>query len=142
MPLHQPAFEGGGMVPYQRSAELPLLPFEKRLIQELGCTEDEYRAFSEHVRKHPYIRPAEYAHVPEVRNDAGLTVAIISLVIGLASTAASFLLAPKPQQPGESKIRSRQLGGKRGRDVFTPTYGFDSLQELAAYGTAVPIVFT
>ena len=132
------------MVPYQRSAELPLLPFEKRLIQELGCTEDEYRAFSEQVRKHPYIRPAEYAHVPSVYAgpETALTLAIINLVLGVAATAASFLLAPKPQQPGESKIRSRQLGGKTGRDVFTPTYGFDSLQELAAYGTAVPIVFT
>jgi len=141
MPLHQPAFEGGGMVPYRRSAELPLLPFEKRLIQELGCTEDEYRAFSEQVRKHPYIRPAEYAHVPEVRAETALVLAIINLVIGVASTAAAFLLAPKPQQP-KTDIRRRTLPSKRGAEAFAPSFGFDSLQQLAEYGSAVPIVFT
>jgi hypothetical protein len=68
MPLHQPAFEGGGMVPYRRSTELPLLPFEKRLIHELGVTEEEYRRFADEVRAKPYRRPEEYAHVPDVQN--------------------------------------------------------------------------
>ena len=130
------------MVPYRRSAELPLLPFEKRLIHELGCTEDEYRAFSEQVRKHPYIRPAEYAHVPDARAETATIIAVVSLVIGLASTAASFLLAPKPQQPRESDAKNKQLASRKGRDVFTPTSGFDSVQDLASYGTTVPIVFT
>jgi hypothetical protein len=130
------------MVPYRRSTELPLLPFEKRLIAELGCTEAEYRAFADEVRNHPYIRPAEYAYVPDVRGEVGTIIAVISLVVGLASTAASYLLAPKPQQAEASRIKSKQLGSRTGRDVFTPTYGFDTIQELAAYGTAVPIVFT
>ena len=128
------------MVPAGHDPVHPLLPFEKRLIEELGLSEEEYRQFSAAVRSKPYIRPADYAHVPDVRNFE--VVAIVSLVLGLASTAASFLLAPKPQQSDESRIRTRQLGGKTGRDVFTPTSGFDSLQELASYGTAVPIVFT
>jgi hypothetical protein len=130
------------MVPVGHDPVHPLLPFEKRLIEELGLSEEEYRQFSATVRSKPYIRPADYAHVPDVRNETATILAIISLVIGLASTAASFLLAPKPQQPDASRIRTRQLGGKSGRDVFTPTSGFDSLQELASYGTAVPIVFT
>jgi hypothetical protein len=129
------------MVPYRRNAELPLLPFEKRLIQELGCTEEEYRAFSEQVRKHPYVRPAEYAHVPEVSNTGAEVIAVISLVIGLASTAASFLLAPKPLQSGKS-IRNRQLGSLRGTDIYAPSFGFDSLQNLAEYAAVVPICFT
>ena len=140
MPLHQPAFEGGGMVPYRRDVKLPLLPFEKRLIAELGCSEEEYLQFTEHVRKHPYIRPAEYAHVPDVRNWE--VVAVVSLILGVASTALSFILAPKPQQPKESNARTKQLANRKGRDVFTPTSGFDSLQDLAAYGATVPIVFT
>jgi hypothetical protein len=55
------------MVPYRRSAELPLLPFEKRLIAELGCTEEEYKEFVRDVAYRAYVRPAEYAHVPDVR---------------------------------------------------------------------------
>jgi len=135
------------MVPYRHVAVQPLLPFEKRLIEELGCSEQEYRAFVDHVSRQKFIRPAEYAGIPDIRNDAGLTVAIVSLVIGLASTAASIFLAPKPRQPQQSQAQrpqftSQDLGSVQGSDIFTPSYGFNSLQELAAYGNIVPIVFT
>lgn len=133
------------MVPYQHSAALPLLPFEKRLIAELGISEHEYQQFADYVRKHPYVRSADYAHVPDVNATGAEIIAIVSLVVGLASTAASFLLAPKPQQlsaPESAKFTTRQLGSAMGADIFTPSYGFDSLQDLAAYGNVVPIVFT
>jgi hypothetical protein len=71
-----------------------------------------------------------------------LVVAVISLVLGLLSTAASFLLAPKPQQPKTSDIRQKRLGGQSGQENFAPTFGFDSIQQLAQYGQTVPIVFT
>jgi len=146
MPLHQSAAQGGGMVPYRQIADLPLLPFEKRLINELGLSEQEYKQFAHEVRKRGYVRPAEYAGIPDVQNGA-LTVAIISLVIGLASTAASIFLAPKPRQPQQTQSQrpnftSQDLGSVQGADIFTPSYGFNSLQELAAYGNIVPIVFT
>lgn len=133
------------MVPYRASATLPLLPFEKRLILELGCTEEEYRRFTEEVLRNPYVRPAAYNHIPDVQNIP--VSAIISLVIGLAFTAASYLLAPKPRQPSAPSTDRRdplrlQLGGVSGSDIFTPTAGFDSVQELANYGQIVPIVFT
>jgi hypothetical protein len=128
------------MVPYRSDAALPLLPFEKRLIHELGVTEDEYRKFADEVRRKPYRRPAEYAHIPDVQNFE--VVAVISLVLGLLSTAASFLLAPKPQQPKTSDIRRKRLGGQTGQENFSPTFGFDSIQQLAQYGQTVPIVFT
>jgi len=131
------------MVPYRRSAQQPLLPFEKRLIAELGCSEEEYRQFSDRVRQYPYVRPAEYANVPDVQNTGAEIIAIISLVVGLAGTAASFLLAPKPRQPEDPKqARSRQLGGQQGTDIYAPSFGFDSLQNLAEYGSVVPICFT
>lgn len=130
------------MVPYRRSAELPLLPFEKRLIHELGITEQEYRQFAEQVRKNPYIRPAEYAHIPDVRNEPVITSIIVSLVVGALFTAASYLLAPKPQQPRQSEARRRTLPSRTGQEAFAPTFGFDSLQQLAQYGSVVPIVFT
>jgi hypothetical protein len=130
------------MVPYRRSTELPLLPFEKRLIHELGVTEEEYRRFADEVRAKPYRRPEEYAHVPDVQNTGAEIIAVISLVVGLLSTAASYLLAPKPQQPKTSDIRQKRLGGQTGQENFAPTFGFDSIQQLAQYGQIVPIVFT
>ena len=132
------------MVPYRHVAELPLLPFEKRLISELGLSEEEYKTFAQQVRERGYIRPAEYAGIPDVRNDF-ITVAIVTLAVGLAATAASVFLAPKPrqfQQQRRPEFTAQDLGSVQGSDTFTPSYGFNSIQELAAYGNIVPIVFT
>lgn len=132
------------MVPYRHVADLPLLPFEKRLISELGLSEEEYKIFAREVRTRSYERPAEYAGIPDIENST-LAIAIVSLVIGLASTAASIFLAPKPrqlQQQRRPQFTAQDLGSVQGSDTFTPSYGFNSLQELAAYGNTVPIVFT
>nr|BAR23733.1 putative phage tail protein [uncultured Mediterranean phage uvMED]BAR23748.1 putative phage tail protein [uncultured Mediterranean phage uvMED]BAR23799.1 putative phage tail protein [uncultured Mediterranean phage uvMED] len=143
MSLHQSAFEGGRMVPYRRSVEQPLLPYEKRLITALGCSEQEYRQFAQEVERRYKERPEEYAHIPDIRNaDGGVTLAIISLVVSVLSTAAAMLLTPKPKQPGGDQIRRRQLGGRSGKDIYAPSFGFESLQELAEYGQTVPIAFT
>lgn len=128
-------------MPSNRYIDMPLLPYEKQLIYTLGINEEEYKKFVRDLQNKEYIRPADYELVPDVRNDA-LTVAIISLVIGVASSAASYLLAPKPKIPDSRSSRSIQLGGITGADRFAPRTGFDSLQELATYGQPVPIVFT
>ena len=131
------------MVPYRQPAgALPLLPWEKQLIAALDCSEDEYRRFVREVRTRSYERPAEYAGVPDVQNGWELGLAIASLVIGLASTAASFLLAPKPAQSSADEAKFRKLRNVTGRQSFAPTFSFSSQQQLAEYGTPVPIVFT
>lgn len=130
------------MVPYRHDAVQPLLPFEKRLIAELGIDENDYRRFAAEVARRPYTRSAAYANVPDVRNDGFLVSLAVSLIVGALFTAASYLLTPKPQQADSTKFRTKQLGSKTGKEIFTPSYGFDSLQELAAYGNTVPIVFT
>ena len=140
MSLHQSAFEGGRMVPYRRSVEQPLLPYEKRPIAALGCNEQEYRQFANEVERRYKERPEDYAHIPDVRNgDFGVSV-LVSLVVSAIFTAASMLLAPKPKQP--KRVEQRQLGSRRGTDIYAPSFGFDSIQDLAEYGQTVPIAFT
>ena len=56
------------MVPYRRSVEQPLLPYEKRLIAALGCSEQEYRQFAQEVERRYKERPEDYAHIPNVQN--------------------------------------------------------------------------
>jgi len=133
-------------VPYRHRVIQPLLPYEKRLIAALGCSEEEYRHFSAEVERKSKKRPEAYAHIPDIRNDPSggvLTSILVSLVVGAISTAASYLLSPKPKQPDQpAEIRRRQLGSQSGRTIFSPSFGFDSAQELAAYGNVVPIVFT
>jgi hypothetical protein len=147
------------MVPYQHTADLVLLPYERQLIDALGCTEAEYKQFVRHLQDKATARPAEYALVPDVRNGPVLipvtaaTIAagtagtltvlggvLLSTAIGIALTAISFLLMPKPK--AQRDVTQLQLGGADGASRFSPNSGFDSSQNLASYGTPVPIVFT
>lgn len=90
------------------------------------------------------LRPAGYEHIPEIRADVVTIVA--SLVLGIAASAASYYLTPKPK-PLDAPAGNRRGGGSRtlgsitGADRFAPTFGFDSQAELASYGEPIPIIF-
>ena len=60
-----------------------------------------------------------------------------------STVAAALLLAPKPKSPDEKQTARPQLqtGDKTGKSKFTPYNDFDSVQELAALGTTVPLVY-
>ena len=131
------------MVPYRHTVTQVLLPFEKRLIAELGCSEQEYKNFVREVERRYKERPEEFAHIPNIQNtiDPG-TIALIQVAVGVLFTAASVLLAPKPPDFNNRRVRQKKLGGIQGRDIYTPTVGFDATQDLAEYGQIVPIAFT
>jgi hypothetical protein len=85
------------------------------------------------------IRPAEYDGIPDVRNETATILAIISLVVGLASTALSLLMQPKIPSADDRGVR--RLASRTGPDRFSQTTGFDSLADLADYNTPIPIIF-
>lgn len=139
-PLHQPP-AGKGRVDFgKKHYSLPLLPFEKQLIEVIGCSEEEYRYLAAEAMRRGATRPAGYEHIPDVANDATV-IAIISLVLGVVSSAVSFILAPKPKAFGGGETSRRDLGSINGPDRFSPTFGFDSQAELANYGDPIPIAF-
>ena len=131
------------MVPYRQSADPVLLPYEKQLIDSLGCTEEEYKEFVRHLQHKAYARPAGYEHVPDIRNDPTggiLTAILINSAVGAVLQVAAYFLTPKPK--AQRDVTQLQLGGADGASRFSPNSGFDSSQNLASYGTPVPIVFT
>jgi hypothetical protein len=139
--VHQPANAGGGLETGARPYDPPLLPYEVALIEALGCTEQEYRQFVRHAQLQARVRPAEYAHIPDVVNTP-LAVAIVSLVLGLASTAVSILLAPKaPALESPAKIKGKKLADQIGPSRFNQTTSFDNVSSLAEYGQPIPIPF-
>lgn len=129
------------MVPYVKRHQLPLLPFERDLLQHTGISEEEYRWFVAEAMRMSKPRPAGYEYIPDIRMDAGLTIAIISLVIGIASTAVSVLMVPKPRSASNEQGRQKQLSNRNGAEAFAPTTGFDSQAQLATYGEPIPVLF-
>lgn len=139
-PLHQQPQSARGLETGGAPFNPPLLPYEVSLIQALGCDEDEYRKFIRHAELKSRVRPAEYDHIPDVEN--AVAVAVVSLVIGLASTAVSILLAPKvPTFDTQPRIRSRQLSDQIGPTRFNQTTSFDNVSALAEYGQTIPVPF-
>lgn len=142
--VHQPSDEQCGLETAGRPYDPPLLPYEIALIETLGCTEQEYREFVRHAQLKARIRPAEYEHIPDIVNDP-ISI-VVSLVIGLAFTAVSVLLAPKvptlePPNSSTKKIRGQKLADQIGPSSFNQTTSFDNVSSLAEYGQPIPIPF-
>ncbi len=120
--------------------DVPLLPYEKELIKTIGITEEEYCKFAAEVRRKGVVRPAEYQHLPDVQA-TGTEAVLISFAISLVMTGVAYLLTPKPKMPEASKRSQLDLGSTNAGNRFTQSRGFDSLNELADYGSPVPIIF-
>ena len=138
--VHQPSDQQRGLETAGRPYDPPLLPYEIALIEALGCTEQEYRQFVRHAQLQARVRPAEYAHIPDIENIP--VSAVISLVIGLAFSAVSVLLAPKaPALESPAKIKGKKLADQIGPTRFNQTTSFDNVSSLAEYGQPIPIPF-
>ena len=138
-PLHQrlnfrSGLEAGGQ-PY----DPPLLPYEKSLIDAIGCSEDEYREFVRHAMLRQRVRPAEYDGIPDVVNLPA--AAVTQLIIGAVLLGASMLLTPKPDIPDESKVKGKKLTDQIGPTRFNQTSSFDNTPSLAELNTPIPIPF-
>ena len=129
-----------------------LLPYEVGLCESLGITEKEYFEFLDLTEVYLPERKKEYDHIPHVV--AGPAAAILpgwmlaaggglsawgQIAIGIALTAVSHALTPKPKDP--SQAPRLQIGGVQGRSRFTPVSGFDSVQDLASLGSFIPLVY-
>lgn len=132
---------GGDMVPHRKPAgRRVLLQFEVDLCNAVGLTEDEYWFFVDQAEAYNGERSAEYALVPDVQNGTVAAI-VINLVIGIALTAISVLLAPKPKA-ADNKQLTLKTDDATGRSRFTPQSSFGSIQELATIGSIIPLVFS
>ena len=139
---------GGSMESYRRPAgPRRLLPAEAELCNALGIEESDYWGFVDLIQLHRPTRPSEYDLVPNIVNDpvstflgtkAGAIVA--NIVIGISINYIASLLAPKPRsKTAGTSLRTEDNYGSR---AYAPQSGFNSVQELAALGSAIPLIFT
>ena len=116
-----------------------LLPFEAELCNTLGLSKAEYFEYLERASLTP-VRNEFYALVPDVKNELTTALVIAQVVIGVALTAASALMAQKPSQKKPEPINV-QKGDQIGQRRFTPSSNFGSVQDLARLGQTVPLIF-
>ena len=126
-----------------------LLPTEADLCNALGITEEEYFQFLESVAAKVKERPEAYGLVPDLVAGpaviapfyAGGSLTFLGqIAVGIALTAASVLLAPKPPSMRQgTNERTADIGGTK---RFAPQFSFNSVQDLANLGDLVPLVFT
>ena len=141
-PLHQQFAFRSGLETGGKPFNPPLLPYEKSLIQAVGCSEEEYRELIRHAMLRQRVRPAEYDHIPYIVNDPVVTPTFLAqLAIGVALTAASVLLAPKNQPQDQSKIKGKKLADQIGPTRFNQTTNFDNVASLAELNQPIPIPF-
>ena len=99
-----------------------------------GMSEEQYRWFVRQAVFHSKLRPGE----PTA--DFGIS-AIVSLVVGLALTAVSALLAPKVK--ADEPRREKRVGGQDfvSGQRSAPTSAFDSVQNVVELGSTIPLVY-
>ena len=112
---------------------IALLPQDREIMDITGMSEEEYRWFLRQAIFHSKLRPGEPTML-------GVSF-LVSLVIGIALSAVSALLAPKPQQ--QKPRQEKRVGGQ---DFVTgersaPTSGFDSVQNVVELGSTIPLVY-
>ena len=135
--------ENGNVGAFDRAySSRALLPAEVELCNALGLSVEDYWYFCRLAETHVKERGEAYDLVPDIQNTGAEIVAIVSLVIGLASSAASYLLAPKPKAPPAQKEATQlRTADVTGQTKFAALYGFDSVQDLATLGAIIPLVF-
>ena len=127
-----------------------LLPYEAELCNALGISEKEYFEFVDLAEAAIYERKEGYELIPAIYAGPAAFVAIgipagaaatfaSQVFIGLALTAVSHFLTPKPKTPEAPPQLT--VGGVQGRSRFTPQSSFDSIQDLAVLGAFIPLVY-
>jgi len=130
-----------------------LLPTEADLCNTLGITEEEYFQFLEGVAAKVKEQPEAYGLVHGIfagpgagalalyQTAGGISLTFLGQVaVGVALTAASVLLAPKPPSMRQgTQERTADVGGTK---KFAPQFSFNSVQDLANLGDLIPLVFT
>ena len=123
-----------------------LLPTEVELCKLLNLSEDEYWYFLDTTAAYNGQRPKGYELIPDIQAGPvtilGVTISktvMVQIGIAIVSAAISYLLTPKPKEmkQGGSKRTADAIGNKK----FAPQAAFDSIQELAILGDAIPLIF-
>ena len=112
---------------------IPLLPYEKRLAQILGVSEQEYQEWKTITLEHSIQKPAEGPVC------GPLVPILINVAISIGLSLLSSLLFPV-QEPGRLETKRSKDSPRTSNQRSSPRFGFDSLQEPARVGQFIPVI--
>ena len=118
-----------------------MLPADRYIASILGLTEEQYEFWRDYVEKEARKGPQ-----PAVvcGTESAATLAVVSLVItiiGVGFQIIGFLLQSRPERPGELQTRNRNGNNQVGITSFAPRTGFDAVQDVAALGAPIPVIY-
>jgi hypothetical protein len=114
-----------------------MLPSDKYIASLLGLTDEQYEYWKDYVA-------AEAKKGPQPAAVCGLeTLVIVSIVltvIGIGFQIVGFLLS-RPDRP--ARLESTKKSGNNQVSVtsFAPRAGFDAIQDVAAIGSPIPVIY-
>jgi hypothetical protein len=113
---------------------IPLLPYERRLAEILGVTQEEYQQWKAITLKHSIEKPAEGIVC------GPLVPVLVNLAIAVGVSLLSSLLFPTNQQNGRIVVRQGKRDSRTTNQRLSPRFGFDSIQEPAEVGQFIPVI--
>lgn len=137
----------------------PLLPQDRYIAEILGLTEEEMKWFKAEVarRAEEAPPPLVIAAAAPAAAAAGATVATATATATTATTIATIsavasaisigltiiasFFAPKPGRNGGLNTTNKQGITLSSPTSFSPTYGFESVQDIAPLGDPIPRVY-
>ena len=116
---------------------IALLPHDRQIMDITGMSEQEYREFVKHCFNSSKIQPG-------LPTNFELITFAVTLIVGLALSYLSSLLAPKPNVPKDKPSpETKEVNGQnivRGTE-FAPQTGFDAPQNVVELSSIVPLVY-
>jgi len=117
-----------------------MLPADRYVASLLGLTDEQYKYWKDYVR----AKAQEGPQPSVVCGDPATTIAIVSLVLTVIGTGLQIigaLLQPKPGRPAEIDGRETTGRNQKGITSFAPRAGFDAVQDVAAIGEPIPVIY-
>jgi len=115
-----------------------LLPSDRYIAELLELTDEQYEVWRDELR-----RRAQQGPQPAVVAGLDPVSILVSVVISVGLSLIAAALAPRPRTPRPALLEARQRTGQgqTSLQTFAPRSGFDAVQDVAARGAPIPIVY-
>jgi len=120
-----------------------MLPSDRYLAELLGLSDEQYEFWRDEVRKRAAEAPKP-AVTAGIEFTAAQIVVLVLTAVSIGVQLIGVLLAPgAPRNRRGAELGQRQLQGRNQTSIqsLAPRGGFDAVQDVAAIGEAIPVVY-